>query len=167
MKNLAVSIKPQKNKKEVVKTFRLNITPRTYVRVVFGDRIFFRIPRSKLRPEGLKRLERIEQYNDYKLQIAAEAKRIGFTMPEQGAHVTFYIPVSKSWRKHKKESFHLKLHQERPDADNLYKSLSDSLLEEDKSIADIRITKKWVNSDKGWIDITVATPLFRSQDVLI
>lgn len=137
------------------------------MRVVFNDRIFFRIPRENLRPAGLKRRERIEKYNDYKAAVAAEAKRIGFTMPEQGAHVTFYIPVSKSWRKHKKEFYHLKLHQERPDADNLYKSLSDSLMLEDKTIADVRITKKWVNSDKGWIDIVVSKPTIRSQDVLI
>lgn len=139
----------------------------TWVRVVFGDRIFFRIPREKLRPEGLKRLERIEKYNNYKIEVSAEAKRVGFKMPEQGAHVTFYIPVSKSWRKHKKEAHHLKLHQERPDADNLYKSLSDSLMYEDKTIADIRITKKWVNSDKGWIEIVVENPAMRSPDVLI
>lgn len=139
----------------------------TWVRVVFGDRIFFRIPREKLRPEGLRRLERIEKYNNYKIEVLAEAKRVGFKMPEQGAHVTFYIPVSKSWRKHKKEAHHLKLHQERPDADNLYKSLSDSLMYEDKTIADVRITKKWVNSEKGWIEIVVDIPAMRSTDVLI
>lgn len=151
----------------MTKTYRIDVTPRTWVRVVYGDRIFFRIPRQSLRPAGLKRLERIEKYNEYKIQILAEAKRIGFKMPEQGAHVTFYIPVSKSWRKHKKQSFHLQLHQERPDADNLYKAFSDSLMLEDKTIADIHITKKWVNSDKGWIDINVSTPTFRSSDVLI
>lgn len=137
------------------------------MRVVFNDRIFFRIPVDKLRPEGRKRRDRIEAYNNYKIAVAAEAKRKKFVMPEQGAHVTFFIPVSKSWRKHKKETFHLKLHQERPDADNLYKALSDSLMCEDKSIADIHITKKWVNSDKGWIEIEVTTPTLRSQDLLI
>lgn len=149
------------------KIFKIPITPQTYVRVVYNDRIFFRIPRASLRPAGLARLERIERYNNYKIAVLAEAKRIGFKMPEQGAHVTFYIPVSKSWRKHKKEAYHLQLHQERPDADNLYKSLSDSLMYEDKTIADVRITKKWVNSDQGWIEITVENPVMRSADVLI
>lgn len=139
----------------------------TYIRVVYNDRVFFRIPRDQLRPEGLKRLERIEKYNNYKVSVATEAKRIGFTMPEQGAHVTFFIPVSRSWKKHKKASHHLKLHQERPDADNLYKSLSDSLMYEDKAIADVRITKKWVNAESGWIEVTIDKPVLRSSDVLI
>lgn len=149
------------------KTYKFNITPQTYVRVVYNDRVFFRIPRTELRPEGLKRLERIEKYNEYKVKLATEAKKLNFTMPEQGAHVTFYIPVSKSWKKYKKEAFHLKLHQERPDADNLYKAFSDGLMYEDKSISDVRITKKWVNSESGWIEITVAIPAMRSSDVLI
>lgn len=155
------------NRRNKAKTYRLNITPKTWVRVVFNDRIFFRIPKEELRPSGLKRRNRIEQYNEYKILVSAEAKRKGFTMPEQGAHVTFFIPVSKSWRKHKKELFHLKLHQERPDADNLYKAFSDSLMLEDKTIADFRITKRWVNSDKGWIEVKVEKPSLRSRDVLI
>jgi hypothetical protein len=35
----------------------LNITPQTHVRATQGDSIFFRIPRDKLRPAGLKQVD--------------------------------------------------------------------------------------------------------------
>ena len=145
----------------------LDITPQTFVRATTGDRIFFKIPRAKLRPAGLKRLLRLERYNQYKIDLNALAKAKKFEMPEQGAHVTFYIPVSKSWRKHKKEQMHMRLHQNTPDVDNLTKALFDSLMAEDKHIADIHITKKWVNEEKGWIEININTPLIRSSDTLV
>ena len=88
-------------------------------------------------------------------------------MPEQGAHITFYIPVPKSWRKHKKESSHLMLHDSTPDIDNCCKAMLDSLLPEDKAIADIRLTKRWINADKGYIEINVDLPQYHSQDTLI
>jgi len=120
-----------------------------------------------LRPEGLKRLLRLERYNNYKLDLSAEAKRKRFTLPEQGAHITFYIPVPKSWPKHKKESKHLMLHDSTPDVDNCAKAFLDSLLAEDKCIADIRITKKWINADTGFISVKVAPPEIPSKDTLV
>jgi Holliday junction resolvase RusA-like endonuclease len=149
------------------KKFILNITPQTHVRATQGDRILFRIPRANLRPAGLKRLLRLERYNDYKISLSAIAKSVRFIPPEQGAHITFYIPVSKSWRKHKKESLHLMVHQEKPDVDNLYKAFLDSMLSEDKHIADVRLTKKWVNQEKGWIEILVYSPSELSKDNLM
>lgn len=144
-----------------------NITPQTFVRATVGDRIFFKIPRDKLRPAGLKRLMRLERYNKYKIDLLALAKAQKFEMPEQGAHVTFYIPVSKSWRLHKKASMHMKLHQHTPDVDNLTKALFDSLMAEDKHIADIHITKRWVNLEYGWIEIIINTPSIASSDTLV
>lgn len=88
-------------------------------------------------------------------------------MPEQGAHIIFYIPVPKSWRKHKKESRHLMLHDSTPDIDNCCKAVLDSLLPEDKAIADIRLTKRWINADKGHIEVIIDTPQYHSQDTLI
>lgn len=145
----------------------LNITPQTHVRATQGDRIYFRIPRDQLRPAGLKRLKRLERYNEYKISLSALAKSKRFTPSEQGMHITFYIPVSKSWTKTKKQQRHLQLHQEKPDIDNLVKSFFDSLLTEDKHIADIHTTKKWVNQDKGWIEIEFTDPVFSSPNNLI
>lgn len=144
-----------------------DITPQTFVRATVGDRIFFRIPREKLRPAGLKRLLRLERYNKYKVDVNAIAKLKKFEMPEQGAHITYFIPVPKSWKKYKKEEMHMKLHQSTPDVDNLTKALFDSLMAEDKHIADIHITKRWVNQEKGWIEININTPSYSSRDTLL
>lgn len=144
----------------------LNISPETHVRATQGDRVFFKIPRDKLRPAGLKRLKRLEKYNRYKISLLAEAKRMRFVLPEQGAAVTFFIPVSKSWPKWKKEKMHMQLHQEKPDWDNLAKAMGDSLLIEDKHIASIMITKRWVNQTTGWIEIMISDPTLGSPDNL-
>lgn len=145
----------------------LKISPETHVRATQGDRIWFKIPRDKLRPAGLKRLMRLEKYNRYKISLLAEAKRNKFVMPEQGASITFYIPVSKSWKKWMKEKMHMQLHQEKPDIDNLYKAMGDSLLIEDKHIASVTITKRWVNQLTGWIEIIISDPSLGSPDNLI
>lgn len=89
-----------------------------------------------------------------------------FVLPEQGAAVTFFIPVSKSWPKWKKEKMHMQLHQEKPDWDNLAKAMGDSLLIEDKHIASIMITKRWVNQTTGWIEIMISDPTLGSPDNL-
>ena len=151
----------------MVKKYIFKITPQTNVRSTQGDRIYFRIPRNKLRPAGLKRLLRLEKNNEYKINLLALALQQKFRPPEQGGHVVFYIPVPKTWKKYKKEAMHMQLHQSRPDVDNLLKSFLDSLMAEDKYIADVRITKRWINQDKGYIEINVTTPIYQSKDNLI
>ena len=131
----------------------LKITPQTHVRATQGDRVLFKIPRDQLRPAGLSRLLRLEKYNNYKVSVLGLAKQQRFTFPSQGAEVTFYIPVSQSWRKWKKEKMHLMPHCEKPDLDNLFKSLADSLLVEDKHICNVCLNKIWVNQEQGWIEI--------------
>lgn len=144
-----------------------NINPQTHVRATQGDRIFFKIPRDKLRPEGLKRLMRLERYNQYKIDLSALAKAKKFVPPEQGGHLIFYIPVPKSWKKYKKEMMHNQLHQSTPDWDNLAKAFFDSMLAEDKQIADVRVTKKWINQENGWIEFIKNDFDFGSKDNLI
>lgn len=149
------------------KKYEFKITPQTHVRSTQGDRIYFRIPREELRPSGLKRLLRLERYNEYKITLGGLAKANRFICPEQGGHLTFYIPVPKTWKKYKKAEMHLQLHQSVPDWDNLAKAFFDSLMREDKSIADIRVTKKWVNLTEGWIEFISDMPSMRSPDNLI
>lgn len=132
----------------------LNITPQTHVRATQGDSVFFRIPREKLRPQGLKRLQRLERYNQYKVDLSAEAKKKNFTFPPIGASITFFIPVPQSWSKKKKKLHHGTFHQSKPDIDNLTKAILDSLMAEDKQIAHLEVQKRWVDFDKGWIEIS-------------
>lgn len=152
---------------KIRKRIVFDISPQTNVRATQGDRIFFRIPREKLRPAGLKRLLRLERYNNYKVSIAALAKQHKFAMPEQNIHIIFYIPVPKSWTKSKKQSMHLKLHQSKPDIDNMIKGVFDSLFSEDKYIADFRATKKWINQENGYIEFVEYFPEHPSKDVLL
>lgn len=130
----------------------LNITPQSHLRATKGDSIFFRIPREKLRLSGLKRLKRLEKYNEYKINLLAEAKRRGFELSPAGMSITFYIPCPKSWSKKKKAAHHGSLHQSRPDIDNLAKAFFDSLVFEDKFVANVTLTKRWVDFPLGWID---------------
>lgn len=139
----------------------------TNVRSTQGDRIYFRIPREKLRPAGLKRLMRLEKYNNYKVSLSALAKAKRFTPPEQGGHLIFYIPVPKSWKEYKKKEMHNQLHTQTPDWDNLAKGFFDSLLHQDKGIADVRVTKKWVNAPTGHIEFISDTPSYPSRDTLL
>lgn len=130
----------------------LHITPQSHLRATKGDSIFFRIPREKIRPSGLKRLLRLEKYNNYKIELLAEAKKRGFELSPSGMSITFYIPCPKSWSQKKKTAHHGMLHQSRPDIDNLAKAFFDSIVSEDKFVANVTLTKRWVDFPLGWIE---------------
>lgn len=149
----------------VKKKIILNITPETNVRATQGDKIFFRIPREKLFKSGLARLKRLEKYNEYKINLRAEARQKQFELPEQGAFIKFFIPMPKTWRKFKRESMHFKLHKSKPDIDNLCKALFDGLFSEDKNISHFEAAKFWVDFPIGWIEITINEPKFESMDI--
>jgi Holliday junction resolvase RusA-like endonuclease len=137
----------------------LAITPQTHVRATQGDKVFFRIPREQLRPAGLKRLLRLERYNQYKVDLLAEAKRNRFVFPPEGAALTFFIPVPRSWSKKKKRAHHGKLHQAKPDLDNLLKAMLDALIVEDKYICHYgELAKRWVDFEEGWIEVRQIPP---------
>ena len=134
----------------------LNITPLTWVRVTANDRIFFRIPRDKLYPSGLKRLLRLEKYNEYKISLSAHAKSKQFTIPACGCGVTFFLPCPRTWSNKKKKKYHGTFHQSRPDLKNLLSAWEDALCIEDKYIAHYSyLCKRWVDFPTGWIEITL------------
>ncbi len=133
----------------------LNLTPQPPIRSNRGDSIFFRIPRDQLRPDGLRRLLRLERYNNYKVELLAEAKRKRFELPASGLHVTFYLPLPKTWSKKKKKACHGLLCQSRPDLDNLLKGFFDALVSEDKFVASISACKRWVDFPLGWIELSL------------
>ena len=138
----------------ITKKILLNITPQTHVRATQGDSIFFRIPREKLRPAGLSRLKRLEKYNQYKVDLGAVAKSKHFVMSPVGTSITFFVPVPPSWSKKKKKQYHGTFHQSKPDLDNLLKAFMDALMAEDKQIAHLELSKRWVDFETGWIEVT-------------
>ncbi len=60
-----------------------------------------------------------------------------------GDSVVFHMPMPKSWSK-KKRAVHDQLpHQQKPDVDNLFKSLADALFQDDSHIWNVTISKQW------------------------
>lgn len=72
-----------------------------------------------------------------------EVRASGLEVPASGAHLTFVMPMPKSWSKKKAAEMNGQPHQQRPDVDNLCKAVLDAIFEEDSHIWDIRCTKVW------------------------
>ena len=104
-------------------------------------------PRMTQRDKWKKR-PCVERYYSFKDQV----RLLGIKIPESGSHITFIIPMPKSWSKKKKNQFRFQPHQQTPDKDNLEKALLDAVFESDAHIWDSRVTKIW--GDKGRILIT-------------
>ncbi len=57
--------------------------------------------------------------------------------------ISFYLPMPKSWSKKKRELMNETPHQQKPDLDNLVKSINDALLEEDGIVYRLDASKWW------------------------
>lgn len=136
------------------KVLVFNITPQTHVRATQGDKIFFQIPEEKLLPDGLKRKQRLVQYNEYKADLRMIAEYLNYTMAPAGSHIVFYLPVSRSWSRKRRRQHDNQPHLFKPDADNLVKAFKDALLRQDSGIWDYRVTKLWTNAEEGRIEIS-------------
>lgn len=80
-----------------------------------------------------------------------EVKLKKVIVPLSHYHITFIIPMPKSWSKKKKAAMQGKPHQQKPDKDNLEKALLDAVFEEDSLVWDGRVTKLW--GEKGQIKV--------------
>lgn len=80
-----------------------------------------------------------------------EVKLKKVELPDR-SHVTFVLPMAESWSKKKKEQMMEHPHRQKPDVDNLFKALSDSVYGEDCALHDMRITKIWGDTGKIIID---------------
>jgi len=67
-------------------------------------------------------------------------------LPSGGAHVTFVIPMPKSWSKKKRAEMNGKPHQQKPDLDNLAKALMDAVHDDDAGIWSMCLSKGWGES---------------------
>ena len=66
---------------------------------------------------------------------------------------TAYLPIPKSWPKHKRESMAGQLHRQKPDRDNIDKGVLDSLFKEDSGIAAGHIEKRWDDGNGARIEL--------------
>ena len=72
------------------------------------------------------------------------------TLPPEFA-VDFHISMPKSWSQKKKDAMNGTPHQQKPDVDNLQKSILDAICDEDKYVWNIHARKFWATS--GYIHI--------------
>lgn len=72
-----------------------------------------------------------------------ECRLRGVTVPEDGAMVTFVVPMPKSWSKKKQVEMLSQPHTQRPDLDNFIKALLDAIHDEDSHIHMIAARKLW------------------------
>lgn len=110
------------------------------------------IPHTKPRmtiSDKWKKRKCVQDYWAYKDDV----NKLGIKVPESNYHVTFVLPMPKSWSKKKRSEMDGKPHQQTPDKDNLEKGLLDAIFENDAHIWDGRVTKRWGKEGLIIIDI--------------
>lgn len=75
--------------------------------------------------------------------FADECRLLGINIHDMGDTVIFHIPMPKSWSKKKKRLMDQRPHQQKPDIDNLLKSLLDATMKEDCTVWSISTYKQW------------------------
>ena len=116
------------------------------------------MPEYRITPIGKPRMTRADRWKQREpvLRYRAfcdEARLNEIQVPESGAHVTFVMPMPQSWSMKKRASMTGTAHQQKPDIDNLTKSLLDALFDDDSHIWDIRASKVWGEEGKIIIEV--------------
>ncbi len=76
-------------------------------------------------------------------QFKDECRLLKIQIPDDGASITFILPMPTSWNKKKREQMNGKPHQSKPDIDNLIKALLDATMENDAGVWNIHACKLW------------------------
>jgi len=121
--------------------YKLDATPMGAVRQTKSDA-------WKARPEVLR-------YRAFSDLLRLEAQVVGLILPDVFT-VEFYLPMSKSWSKKKRELYKGVPHQQKPDLDNMLKGFLDSLLKEDCRVWKVTASKFWTEDtedEEGYIII--------------
>lgn len=157
-------------------TFRFFIQPQTHIRTTQAEKWMFAVQDDEyLKSFGMKkyleriakgsknpgtplnyynRKKRIQKYWDYKRALKILADEQDFVMPTFGSWVKFFLPMPRSWGKKKRDEKCFTLMGSKPDVDNMMKGFLDSLMLEDESICDFRVSKFYY-SGTGHIEITI------------
>jgi Holliday junction resolvase RusA-like endonuclease len=98
-------------------------------------------PRMTQRDRWCKRTA-TSSYWAFKDQLVLLAKSKGFVLGDRYG-VAFYLPMPASWSKKKREEMWGRPHQQKPDLDNLCKSIQDCLKVNDAVIYEIEASKCW------------------------
>jgi Holliday junction resolvase RusA-like endonuclease len=104
-------------------------------------------PRPRLGANGNVYVPR--SYKEFKGRV----QLYKITIPDEGATVTFVVPMPKSWSKKRRKDSVDQPHRSTPDVDNFLKALLDACFADDAHIWDIRARKIW--GEAGQIIIEV------------
>jgi Holliday junction resolvase RusA-like endonuclease len=75
--------------------------------------------------------------------FADEVRLRGVEVKESGSHVVFVLPMPKSWSNKKRLEMDGQPHRQRPDIDNLCKSLLDAIFSDDSHVHSMSLRKIW------------------------
>lgn len=89
----------------------------------------------------------------YKFKNTLRSQVGDLHIPQFNVWMIFFIPMPKSWTQKKTRKMVGMIHDQTPDTDNILKAMWDSLYEEDKHFADIRVTKIWCWKGQECIEI--------------
>jgi Holliday junction resolvase RusA-like endonuclease len=64
-------------------------------------------------------------------------------LSEGDSVITFVLPMPKSWNALKRQTMNGKPHRQTPDLDNLLKALQDAVMDQDKTIHRVTLSKVW------------------------
>lgn len=116
--------------------------------------------RYPVTPVGKPRMTRSDKWKQrppvLRYRVFCDEVRLHeIVLPESGSHVVFILPMPKTWSQKKRASMNGQPHQQKPDIDNLTKSLMDAIYDDDAHIWDVRASKIW--GDEGAIVIQEGT----------
>ena len=95
-----------------------------------------------VRSDRWKKRSVVTKYWAFKDLINLAAKNQNFTLGDS-FYAIFEIEMPESWSQKKKDKMNGRPHQQKPDGDNLIKSVQDSLLQEDSHIWKFSAEKRW------------------------
>lgn len=115
----------------------------------------------QITPVGKPRMTRSDKWKQrppvLRYRVFCDEVRLnGVTLPASGAHVVFVLPMPASWSQKKRNLMRDQPHQQKPDFDNLIKSLLDAIFDDDAHVWDARVSKIW--GDEGAIIIQEGRP---------
>ena len=124
-------------------TFDFKIIPCPAPRMTRSDK--WRTPNH---PDPRKRRrECVAKYFKFREEFIWLCKQKKFQLKDT-LEIIFYLPMPEGWTKKKKEQMREKPHQQRPDCDNMIKSICDSFGVDDGFVWSINAKKYWAHEGR-------------------
>jgi Holliday junction resolvase RusA-like endonuclease len=105
------------------------------------------------RSDAWRKRPAVIRYRSYRDELKSEAQKYGFKVPTGFFHITFNVPMPKSWSNRRRLLMVGTPHRQKPDIDNLQKAFLDALCVDDSFVFDLRASKVW--SEIGSIEVDI------------